>query len=143
MLCGLPDDAVKISVVVCQKKHHTRLVFQQNSDSEYMNPCVGLCVDGSQSSATNGDSLYSITSPTLNEFYLNSHLAVLGTSKPTKYSLIYDEIGFKVSPLKLSTCVVTHFWGQNAELQLLTYWTTHLYGRCTRAVSYATPGKLM
>ena len=26
-----------------------------------------------------------------------------------------------------------------AELELLTYWTTHLYCRCTRAVSYATP----
>ena len=32
----------------------------------------------------------------LNEFYLNSHVAIQGTSKPCKYSLIYDEIGFKV-----------------------------------------------
>ncbi len=26
-----------------------------------------------------------------------------------------------------------------AELELLTYWMTHLYCRCTRSVSYATP----
>jgi hypothetical protein len=26
-----------------------------------------------------------------------------------------------------------------AELELLTYWITHLYCRCTRSVSYATP----
>jgi len=26
-----------------------------------------------------------------------------------------------------------------AEVELLTFWTTHLYGRCTRSVSYATP----
>eukprot|EP00598_Pedospumella_elongata_P008975 CAMPEP_0184989356 /NCGR_PEP_ID=MMETSP1098-20130426/28139_1 /TAXON_ID=89044 /ORGANISM="Spumella elongata, Strain CCAP 955/1" /LENGTH=49 /DNA_ID= /DNA_START= /DNA_END= /DNA_ORIENTATION= len=29
----------------------------------------------------------------LNEFYLNSHAPVLGTSKPTKYILLHDEIG--------------------------------------------------
>jgi eukaryotic translation initiation factor 2C len=36
--------------------------------------------------------------------------------------LIYDEIGLKLS-----------------EIELFTYWTTHLYCRCTRSVSYATP----
>jgi hypothetical protein len=40
--------------------------------------------------------LNSICTTEYNEFYLNSHLAVLGTSKPTKYTLIYDEIGLKV-----------------------------------------------
>jgi len=47
---------------------------------------------------------------------------VLGTSKPTKYILVRDEIGFRMS-----------------ELQLLTFWLTHLYCRCTRSVSVATP----
>jgi hypothetical protein len=27
------------------------------------------------------------------------------------------------------------------ELQLLTFWLTHLYCRCTRSVSLVTPGK--
>ncbi len=26
-----------------------------------------------------------------------------------------------------------------AEIELLTFWMTHLYCRCTRSVSYATP----
>ncbi len=26
-----------------------------------------------------------------------------------------------------------------AEIELLSFWITHLYGRCTRSVSYATP----
>ena len=42
--------------------------------------------------------------------------------KPVKYTLVYDDIGVKV-----------------AELELLTYWSTYLYSRCNRSVSYATP----
>jgi eukaryotic translation initiation factor 2C len=102
---GYPDDSVQIAVIMCQKRHSTRLVFQQGEDGKYMNPCVGLCVDGRSYTGKAGaeddddlgdDSVGSISSPTYNEFYLNSHAAVLGTSKPCKYVLIYDEIGLKV-----------------------------------------------
>ena len=94
MLHGFEDNAVPISVVICTKMHHTRLVYEK--DGEYQNPCVGLCVDGTTSVSASGAALESISTPRYNEFYLNSHLAVLGTSKPCKYSLVYDEIGFKV-----------------------------------------------
>merc|ERR1711988_1909624 len=110
---------VKLAVVVCQKRHHTRLFYQDAESNNYLNPCVGLCVDGHE--GNNGEDA-SIANTRLNDFYLTSHLAVLGTSKPCKYTLIYDEIGIKM-----------------AELELFTHWTTHLYCRCTRAVSYATP----
>jgi hypothetical protein len=43
------------------------------------------------------DAVGSITAPNMNEFYLNAHAAILGTSKPCKYDLIYDEIGLEVS----------------------------------------------
>lgn len=131
---GLPANSVKISIVVCQKRHHTRLVYKSGeSEDTFKNPCVGLCIDGNTGETKkkiadeDGDSdvkdlCDSIASSTLNDFYLNSHLAVLGTSKPCKYTLIYDEIGIKMQ-----------------ELELLTHWTTHLYMRCTRAVGYATP----
>jgi eukaryotic translation initiation factor 2C len=36
--------------------------------------------------------------------------------------LIHDEIGFKIS-----------------EVELLTYWTTYLYVRANKSVSYASP----
>jgi len=45
-----------------------------------------------------------------------------GTTKSTCYTLLFDEIGFKM-----------------AELELLTYWTTYLYCRCNRSVSIAAP----
>jgi len=128
-------DTIEISIIVCQKRHNTRLFFKEEGGQEYLNPCVGLCVDGRTATKDHkggdvqaakrakGDGAgESIASTKYNDFYLNSHLAVLGTSKPCKYTLIYDEIGFKLN-----------------ELQLLTHWTTHLYTRCTRAVSYATP----
>ena len=109
-LQGFTEDAVKIAVVICTKGHNTRLVAQEGPTGEMMNVCSGLVVDSV------------ITSPNLNEFYLNSHAAIQGTSKPCRYTLLYDQVGFKM-----------------AELQLLTYWTTFLYSRCDRAVSYATP----
>lgn len=139
-LAGYTEDRVKISIIVCQKRHHTRLAYQPTPGADYMNPCVGLVVDAQGSEfaagATGGrssragasmegeDPMGCIVGSNLNEFYLNSHAAVLGTSKPTKYILVRDEIGFRMS-----------------ELQLLTFWLTHLYCRCTRSVSIATPGK--
>jgi eukaryotic translation initiation factor 2C len=112
---GYTEDKVKIAVVICQKGHHTRLVFEETGGEGFVNPCPGLVIDASA-----GDT--GITSAAYNEFYLNSHTAIQGTAKPCKYALIYDEIGFKM-----------------AELELLTYWSTYMYSRCNKSVSYATP----
>lgn len=121
-LRGSTEDHVKISIIVCQKRHHTRLAYQSsaNGNGEYLNPCVGLVVDaqgsdfaadaasgrgkgftgGSSADRDDGDDpLGCIVGSSLNEFYLNSHAAVLGTSKPTKYVLLHDEIGLKVREL--------------------------------------------
>lgn len=104
---GMNPMDMPLSIVICQKRHHTRLVYQlqQSSNSPEMdliNPCVGLCVDGrkavnqSVSDDCDADDVGYINSEEYFEFYLNSHAASLGTSKPTKYILLYDEIGFKV-----------------------------------------------
>ena len=98
---GYPD--VKVAIVICMKRHHTRLVYQEGGS--FINPCPGLCVDSSGGNK-------SIVSAAVNEFYLNSHTAILGTSRPCRYVLIHDEIGFKIS-----------------ELELLSYWSTFLYCR--------------
>jgi hypothetical protein len=110
-------DRTKVAIVICQKGHHTRFVYEETvgGKTTFINPCPGLVID-----ATSKEQ--SIVSGEYNEFYLNSHAAIQGTAKPCKYALIYDEIGFKLS-----------------ELQLLTYWTTYLYARCNKSVSYATP----
>jgi Piwi domain len=117
-LMGFTEDAVKISIVICQKGHHTRLVYEDSAPGvpmTYINPCPGLCVDASGGAN-------SISSGHLNEFYLNSHVAIQGTAKPCKYTLVHDEIGFKIS-----------------ELELMTYWLTYLYCRANKSVSYASP----
>lgn len=64
----------------------------------------------------------SITSATLHEFYINSHISIQGTARPCKYILVHDEIGFKIS-----------------ELELLSYWSCYTYCRCNRSVSFPTP----
>jgi len=117
-LMGYMSGSVRIAIVICQKGHHTRLVYDEapaGAASQYINPCPGLVVDSSGGNK-------SIVNANINEFYLNSHAAIQGTAKPCKYALIFDEIGFKLS-----------------ELELLTYWTTYLYARCNKSVSYATP----
>ena len=65
------------------------------------------------------DSPECIHTPGMTEVYLTSSEAIQGTRNLLAiYVLIYDEIGLKLS-----------------ELELLTYWTTHLYPRCTEGVS--------
>lgn len=118
-LMGCHADSIKVSIVVCTKNHHTRFFFEekgaQGQPSSYVNPCPGLCVDASGGAK-------SIASANLNDFYLNSHVAIQGTAKPCKYTLVHDEIGFKM-----------------AELELLTYWLTYTYCRANKSVSYAAP----
>lgn len=111
---GFDPNSVKISAVICQKRHNTKLAFEEAGTGEFINTCPGLLVDST--------SVNSICNPSINEFFLNSHVAIQGTSKACKYALIYDEVGFKMS-----------------ELELLTYWLTYLYCRCNKSVSYATP----
>lgn len=105
---------VKIAFVVCQKAHHAR--FACETRDGFANLCPGVVIDGSSS---NEDG---VTSTKMNEFYLNSHTAIQGTGKATKYSLIYDEINMKM-----------------IELELLSYWLTYMYCRCNRSVSVCTP----
>lgn len=109
-LMGYLPEAMKITIIVCQKGHHTRFFYEDPSDRSHINPCPGLIVEDV------------ITSPLLNEFYLNSHVAIQGTAKPCKYTIIYDD-----SFLNL------------AEVSTLTYALTYLYCRANKSVSYPAP----
>ena len=110
---------MKICYVVCTKRHNNRLFFSDGSENAVAaNVCAGLCID--KNAGQN-----SIVSSTLHEFYLNSHATIQGTAKSCRYTMLYDEIGLRMS-----------------ELELLTYWTTYLYPRCNRSVSLAAPAYL-
>ncbi|XP_024534133.1 protein argonaute 4A isoform X3 [Selaginella moellendorffii] len=77
----------KITLVVAQKRHHTRFlpVGQQKKNVE-----PGTVVDRDVAHPTNFD------------FFLCSHFGMLGTSRPTHYIVLYDEIGFTPDEIQMT-----------------------------------------
>ena len=118
---GCTNDSIKLCVIICSKHHNTRLAYENiasgTGSNAFINVCPGICIDGSS-----GD--MSITSNEFNEFYLCSQVALQGTAKPCKYTVLYDTIGFKI-----------------AEIELITYWSTYLYCRCNKSIGVPAPAK--
>lgn len=93
-----------ITFIVVQKRHHTRLFPQNPRDGDRNgNIQPGTVVDTG------------IVGPRDFEFFLNSHAGIQGTNKSAHYHVLVDENGF----------------GSDG-LQLMTYWSSFLYCRCTR-----------
>jgi eukaryotic translation initiation factor 2C len=97
----------KFTVVICSKRHHFRFfpADKQGSDRNG-NPVPGTIVDKD------------ITHPKHYDFYLNSHNAIQGTSRPVHYQVIWDENKFPVD-----------------QLQALIYNMCYMYIRATCSVS--------
>ncbi|CAM0905571.1 unnamed protein product [Alopecurus aequalis] len=106
------DYLPKVTFVVVQKRHHTRLFPEvpgrQTDRSGNILP--GTVVD------TN------ICHPTEFDFYLCSHAGIQGTSRPAHYHVLFDENNFSAD-----------------GLQLLTNNLCYTYARCTRSVSVVPP----
>ncbi|KAH7838775.1 hypothetical protein Vadar_031027 [Vaccinium darrowii] len=104
----------RITFVVVQKRHHTRLFPGRHGDRATTdrsgNILPGTVVD------TN------ICHPTEFDFYLCSHAGIQGTSRPTHYHVLYDENNFPAD-----------------TLQMLTNNLCYTYARCTRSVSIVPP----
>ncbi|XP_050701714.1 protein argonaute-2-like isoform X2 [Eriocheir sinensis] len=100
-----------MTFIVVQKRHHTRF-FCNESD--------GVGKSGNVPPGTTVDN--TITHPTQKDFYLCSHLGIIGTSRPTHYHVLWDDSDMSME-----------------MLQKLTYAMCHLYSRCTRSVSIPTP----
>ncbi|KAA8492391.1 Protein argonaute-2 [Porphyridium purpureum] len=103
--------APRITYVVVTKRHRFRL-FAEDSREVDRNSNVrpGTVVDTG------------ITNPALFEFYLASSMALQGTSKPARYTVLYDDMGFTPD-----------------QMQNLAYRLCYSYSRCTRSVSIPTP----
>lgn len=102
----------KVTMVVVQKRHHTRF-FPGNSkigDRKNNNVPAGTIVDTE------------IVHPNETQFFLVSHQSIQGVARPTKYCVLYDESNLNID-----------------DLQALTYNLCHLFTRCNRAVSYPAP----
>lgn len=107
-----PDYNPKLTIVIVQKRHHTRFFPGRSKMCEDRNNNVpaGTIVDSV------------ITHPNENHFYLVSHASIQGVAKPTKYCILLDDANHTID-----------------QLQTFTYNLCHLFTRCTRSVSYPAP----
>ncbi|KAE8691101.1 Protein argonaute 16 [Hibiscus syriacus] len=96
----------KFVVIVAQKNHHTKF-FQQGSPD---NVPPGTVIDNK------------IYHPKNNEFYLCAHAGMIGTTRPTHYHVLLDQIGFSAD-----------------DLQELVHSLSYVYQRSTTAIYVVAP----
>ncbi|VAI81355.1 unnamed protein product [Triticum turgidum subsp. durum] len=96
----------KFTVIVAQKNHHTR--FFQTGCPDNVPP--GTVVDKEVCHPKNFD------------FYMCAHAGMIGTSRPTHYHVLHDEIGFTAD-----------------ELQEFVHSLSYVYQRSTTAISVVAP----
>jgi len=102
----------KITIIVVGKRHHVRF-FPKTSDGgdrRSGNCFAGTVIDRE------------ITHPIEQDFYLQSHAGLLGTSRPAHYNVLYDENNIPAD-----------------GLQQLSFALCHVYARSTRSVSIPAP----
>ncbi|XP_057431384.1 protein argonaute 4A-like [Lotus japonicus] len=97
----------KFTVIVAQKRHHTRF-FHANNAQE--NVPAGTVIDNS------------VCHPRNNDFYMFAHSGMIGTSRPTYYHVLHDEIGFSAD-----------------ALQELVLSLSYVYQRSTTGISVVAP----
>ncbi|CAF1190043.1 unnamed protein product [Rotaria sordida] len=83
----------KLAFIVVKKRHNTRFFLYDNNQTT--NVQAGTVID------------QNIIHPTQFDFYLCSQAAIMGTSRPALYHVLYDEIGFS-----------------SDDIQQLTYWAS-------------------
>ncbi|CAH8383294.1 unnamed protein product [Eruca vesicaria subsp. sativa] len=96
----------RFTVIIAQKNQHTKF-FQANSND---NVPPGTIVDRR------------ICHPHNNDFYLCAHAGMIGTTRPTHYHVLYDEIRFSAD-----------------HLQELVHSLSYVYQRSTTAMSVVAP----
>ncbi|XBI04501.1 hypothetical protein VPH35_132789 [Triticum aestivum] len=96
----------KFTVIVAQKNHHTRFFLRNGVN----NVPPGTVVDGV------------ICHPRNYDFYMCAHAGIIGTTRPTHYHVLHDEIGFSTD-----------------DLQELVHSLSYTYQRSTTAISVVAP----
>lgn len=91
------DKTVKVTIIIVQKRHHTRFFPGQNKISEDRNNNVpaGTVVDTI------------ITRPDEPQYYLCSHQAIKGVARPTKYCILLDDGQHSMDDLQALTYAVS------------------------------------
>uniref|UniRef100_A0A7S1TFQ9 Piwi domain-containing protein n=2 Tax=Compsopogon caeruleus TaxID=31354 RepID=A0A7S1TFQ9_9RHOD len=102
-----PGYEPKLTFIITTKRHHARFCPPPNFADRSGNCKPGTVIDAGICHARNWD------------FYLFSHSGIQGTSRPARYTVLLDEIGFDAD-----------------SLQRITYNLCYTYARCPRSVSY-------
>lgn len=84
----------KITVIIAAKRHHIRAFPKQGDGDPKGNPQPGTLIERD------------VTSPQEFDFYLYSHIALQGTSRPVHYTVLVDEANH--SPAALQNMVYEH-----------------------------------
>jgi eukaryotic translation initiation factor 2C len=102
----------KITLIIVQKRHHTRIrpQFSEDARGRMGNVPAGTTVDTT------------ITHPYDFDYFLASHEGIQGTTKPAHYYVIRDDKGLGAD-----------------ELFKITFFLCHTYANCTRSISIPTP----
>ncbi|KAJ7061541.1 argonaute-like protein [Mycena amicta] len=91
----------KITLIIVGKRHHFRFLAANDKDADRSGNCpAGTVVDRD------------IGHPLELDFYLQSHAGILGTSRPSHYSVLYDENNLSpdaLQSLSFALCHVHHF----------------------------------
>lgn len=109
---ALPAFNPGLTFICVNKMHRTRLFCENEKD------CVGKSKNVPAGTVVD----QGLTAKDKFDFYLNSAQGIQGTSRPTHYTLIYDDNGLSAD-----------------ALQIMTYALCHGYARCTRSVSIPVP----
>ncbi|KAG9307964.1 ribonuclease H-like domain-containing protein [Chiua virens] len=101
----------KLTIIICGKRHHTRFypTEEENGDRDG-NPRPGTVVDRGVTAIYDFD------------FFLQAHGGLQGTTRPTHYYVVHDDIGFNAN-----------------GIQGLTNALSYMFSRATKAVSLVSP----
>ncbi len=89
-----PDFNGKMTVVIASKRHHIRAFPERAGADQNGNPLPGTLIERD------------VTTPNEFDFYLYSHIALQGTSKPVHYSVLFDEMNHK--PEQIQNMIYEH-----------------------------------
>ncbi|KAJ7764554.1 argonaute-like protein [Mycena maculata] len=106
-----PDYHPQLTIVICGKRHHTRF---------YPTEAPNAAPDGNPKAGTVVDR--GVTAVYEFDFFLQAHGGLQGTTRPTHYYVVHDEIGFTAD-----------------VLQVLTNSVSYMFARATKAVSLVSP----
>ena len=123
---------LELTAVIVTKRHHTRFYVPPGQPGDRWgngNTLPGTCVDKL------------VTSPYYKDFFLQSHIGIKGTAKPTHYFVIENGIaGLNLEKLRdlVSAC---HIFFPSSPLAnvLQTNKLCYSYCRATTGVSYSAP----